>query len=70
MHAKDNLQNDLQTLTAPDVAGILQVSPKTLEVWRRTGSHELPFYRLGRAIRYDPKDVQSYLEKMRCSSNN
>ena len=52
-------------LSPPDVAEILKVTTKTLEVWRRTRPHELPFHRIHRAIRYQPSDVINFLEKMR-----
>jgi len=70
MQTKENNQNTLETLTPPEVAKILQVTTKTLEVWRRTGRQSLPFIRIGRSIRYDPKDVQSYLRRQRCGINN
>ncbi len=43
------------------VAERLQVSIATLRRWRLLGSSTLPFIRIGRSIRYDPADVESWI---------
>ncbi|MBU8922849.1 MAG: helix-turn-helix domain-containing protein [Bacteroidales bacterium] len=69
MMTSPNSFPDFVTLTAQEVAKILNVSTKTLETWRRTESQNLPFIRIGRAIRYIPSDVSEFLkEKRHCAS--
>jgi len=48
-------------LTTDQVAGILQVSVKTLESWRRTQVRGLPFCRQGRFVRYRLSDLEAYM---------
>jgi len=67
MKKNPNPTSNAKTLTAKEVAEILQISDKTLEVWRRTGSQDLPYLKIGRSIRYDANDVQRYLVKQRRS---
>lgn len=52
--------DDAQLLTADEVAARLQVPLKTLYSWRakRQGP---PAYRVGRHLRYDPHDLDSWL---------
>jgi len=44
-------------LTPKEAAEILRVKVGTLEVWRRTGAQDLPFYRVSRNIYYDRTEV-------------
>jgi hypothetical protein len=43
------------------VAAFLGVSVKFLQV-DRANSRRIPFAKIGRAVRYDPRDVQAYVE--------
>lgn len=49
----------MELLTPTEVCELLKVRPRTLEDWRlrRTGPN-LPFVRIGRAVRYRAEDVQ------------
>lgn len=49
-------------LTTEQTAQILSIKPRTLVIWRYEGRSELPFVRLGRAVRYRLEDIQSYIE--------
>lgn len=40
----------------------LGVSKRTLDAWRSTGRHALPYYRLGGRIYYSRTDVLAWLE--------
>jgi excisionase family DNA binding protein len=46
------------------VADLLGVTKRTLQNWRDDRA-ELPFLRMGRAVRYDAADVAAYLERAR-----
>lgn len=53
-------------LTPEKVAEITGLSIDTLAQWR-SQRRGLPYLKIGRAVRYDPADVQSYLEGCRVS---
>jgi excisionase family DNA binding protein len=61
--AKANL-NDL--LKPEEVANLTGLSIETLAQWR-SQKRGIPYLKIGRAIRYDPADVQTYLEGCRVS---
>lgn len=44
-------------------AEILGVSPGTLGVWRCTGRYRLPFFKVGRRVRYRVSDLEAWLKK-------
>ena len=44
-------------------AALLTVAPGTLGVWRSTGRYNLPFLKVGRAVRYRRADLVAWLEK-------
>ena len=50
-------------LSTEEVAGFLGIAPHTLAVWRSDGRYELPFVKIGRAVRYRLEDVYTYLER-------
>ena len=45
-------------LTTKDVARLLSVSPR--KVWQLLNCGELPVIRIGRAVRFDPKDIEVF----------
>jgi len=47
-----------------EVADRLQVSPRTLRKWRAEGTGP-PWIQIGRQVRYNPRDVKTFLEKRR-----
>jgi excisionase family DNA binding protein len=47
-------------LTAQQAAKALAISPRTL--WSLTDSGEIPSVRIGRAVRYDPVDLRTWIE--------
>ena len=50
-------------LTTEQAAQFLNIKPRTLVVWRHEGRSELPFVRLGRAVRYRSQDIKIYIER-------
>jgi predicted site-specific integrase-resolvase len=42
-------------------AALLTVAPGTLGVWRSTGRYNLPFLKVGRAVRYRRSDLEAWL---------
>lgn len=57
-------QLKFEPLLDPDqVAEILGVSTKTLNVWRCTGRYNLPFVKVGSRVRYRRADVEAFLER-------
>jgi excisionase family DNA binding protein len=58
------MREELQLLTADDVARLLGKHPRTILVMAGTG--ELSAIRLGhRTVRFDPADVQDYIDRHR-----
>ncbi len=53
-------------LTAEAVAEWTGLSLDTLAQWRSQG-RGMPYLKIGRAVRYDPSDVQEYLRGCRVS---
>lgn len=47
-------------LTSDQVAAITGLSKETLAQWR-SQRRGIPYLKVGRAVRYDPADVQQYL---------
>jgi len=55
-----------ELLTPEEVAEITGLSMDTLAQWR-SQRRCIPYLKIGRAVRYDPTDVQAYLERCRVS---
>jgi excisionase family DNA binding protein len=53
-------------LLPQEVAEITGLSAETLAQWR-SQKRGIPYLKIGRAVRYDPADVQAYLEGCRVS---
>lgn len=62
----DNASYDFSEtyLTTKQAAELLQVSPKTLESWRRTQMQGPPFCKLGHFVRYRLSDLEAYMEEI------
>lgn len=48
-------------LTAKATAKLLGISSRTL--WSLTNRREIPHLRIGKILRYDPRDIQTWIEK-------
>lgn len=56
------MSTELQTLLSPrQTAKILGICDRKL--WQLTNCKEIPHVRIGRAIRYDPRDLKDWLDK-------
>jgi excisionase family DNA binding protein len=53
-------------LTPDDVSSITGLSLDTLAQWR-SQKRGISYLKIGRAVRYDPAEVQAYLERCRVS---
>jgi excisionase family DNA binding protein len=53
-------------LSVDEVASVTGLSVETLAQWR-SQRRGIPYLKIGRAVRYDPTDVQAYLEGCRVS---
>ncbi len=51
-----------ELLTTEDVARRLRLSPDTLVTWRSTREADLPYVKLGKAVRYRPEDVRAFVD--------
>jgi hypothetical protein len=51
------------TRVTPEVAGeYLGVAKDTLTVWRCTQRYPIPYYKIGRKVYYDLRDLDEFLE--------
>ena len=51
-------------------ASILGLSVKTLRRWRWAGKPDLPFHKIGSAVRYDLADLTSFIKAGRRTSTS
>lgn len=60
---KSTFNNFERLLTPQEAADILGVSTGTLDVWRSTGRYKLPFVRVGKLIRYNRSDLNTFIHQ-------
>ena len=60
---------DNRLLTELEAAAFLSVVPTTLRRWRWAG-HPPGFLKIGGAVRYDPADLQQFIDCSRRSSTS
>ena len=51
-------------------AARLGLSVKTLRRWRWAGHPHLPFHKIGAAVRYDPAEIDAFIEAGRRTSTS
>lgn len=51
-----------QLVTPRQAAEFLTVKESSLSVWRCTGRYDLPFVKIGGAVRYDLRDLEAFIE--------
>lgn len=56
------IQRVRDLLDEKQAAAFLTVSPGTLSVWRSTGRYQIPFIKIGRAVRYRRADLTAWME--------
>ena len=55
-------------LTTEQAAALLSVKPETLASWRCLGRYDLPFVHVGRAVRYDRADLETWKSARRTTA--
>ena len=58
----EQLENMVHALTAKTLAQLLQVSQVT--IYKLAKAHKLPSFRVGTAVRFDPRAVAQWLRQM------
>lgn len=58
----DTIERAGDLLEPSEAAGVLDVEPGTLSVWRSTGRYGLPFVKIGAKVRYRRGDLQRWIE--------
>jgi len=56
-------QNEL--LTTAEAAEVLGLSGVTLATWRSTGRYDVPYLKVGRAVRYRRSDLEGWIKTRR-----
>ena len=51
-----------EKLDTKALAKMLNLKPQTLAAWRHHGRNGLPYNKVGRAVRYDLREVQQWLD--------
>ncbi len=49
-------------LSNDQAAEYIGVTPRTLEVWRCTKRHPIPYIKVGRLVKYRQSDLDAFLE--------
>lgn len=52
-----------ENMTETELARYLGLSPGTLRVWRSTKKVEIPYFKIGKAVRYNKAEVDAFLDK-------
>jgi excisionase family DNA binding protein len=52
-------------LSDVEAAEVIGVSVSTLASWRCRGTYNLPFFKVGRLVRYSLRDIEAWLESRR-----
>jgi len=55
----DGIAGSRLLITARDAAKALAIGQRKL--WELTNRHEIPHVRIGRAVRYDPRDLEQWI---------
>lgn len=51
-----------------EAARILRIKTQTLRVWRCSGRYDLPFVKVGRAVRYRLADINEFIARQSCTA--
>lgn len=57
-----------ELLTPKQAADRLGLAPQTLANWRVTHRYELAYIKSGNRVRYDAKDIASFIERRRVAA--
>lgn len=55
-------------LTENQTADLMTIQPQTLSVWRTTKRYDLPYVKIGRAVRHRRSDVMAFIESRMVTS--
>ncbi len=58
------MKSKKQLLTPDEVAEMLHIARKTVVVMAR--EQRIPCIRIGRLVRFDPKDIDRWIDNQRC----
>ena len=63
------MRNENNLLNNDEAANLIGVEPRTLEVWRCTKRHQIPYMKVGRLVRYRREDLENWLNsRMICAT--
>ena len=64
------IQSTPALVNETEAARILNLKVTTLRRWRWAGKPELPFTKIGAAVRYDPRDIEALIQAGRRTSTS
>lgn len=50
-------------LNNAEAAALLNIKPGTLNIWRSSKRYNLPYVKVGKAVRYKVEDIEAFIEK-------
>ena len=57
------MENKLEGLiTTKEAAKLLGIKPQTMNLWRSTKRHKIPFCKIGSAVRYRESDLVAFID--------
>jgi len=57
--------NDLNLITAKQLAGILNIPTSWIYQRTRYGEDSIPHYRIGKYVRFDPEEVKMFFKSVK-----
>lgn len=57
-----------ERLTHLEAAEYLGITGSTLNVWRCTGRHQIPYYKIGSKVLYEKADLDAWLSSRKVST--
>lgn len=57
-----------EKLTTQQAADYLGMRKQTLDLWRSSGRNQIPYFKLGRAVRYLRSDLDAFLATCRMTA--
>lgn len=58
------MPNSKELLSVTQAAQMLHVSKATLDCWRSNKRYPLPYYKIGRCVRYKMSDLLDFISRM------
>lgn len=65
IHGMDTTDDTERLISEEQAAARLGLLAQTLRMWRHKGLGRLPYFRIGKCIRYKPSEIAAYIAQQR-----